>query len=166
MYSVQSFEQYLPTIERYLLSDAPEEFTKGLPQGSKERQLFDLMAIDDAAKFMEAARRLGFYDSELLWIKKVSKVLLSDAPDSQKLKALKSFKELSNTHFDYERPTTFTTDEKADTFVKGADTLNDEDYSMEAYLKEHNQPHVNICQILTPYGLKHLKPADVQKLNR
>lgn len=37
---------------------------------------------------------------------------------------------------------------------------------MEAYLKENSQPHVNICQNLTDYGLIHLKQADVLKLNR
>lgn len=50
--------------------------------------------------------------------------------------------------------------------MKGADTLKEEDYSLETYIKENSQPHVNICSNLTDYGLIHLKSADVLKLNK
>jgi len=97
--------------------------------------LFDLHSTGEADKFIELARRLGISDSLPLWIQKLTKIIISDSPEGEKLKALRLIKEAIHPYFDYERPTAFTADEQAETFVKGADTLKEEDYSLDTYLK-------------------------------
>jgi hypothetical protein len=109
---------------------------------------------------------LGFTDAHTLWTNRTLRVLSGDDSNDEKIKAIRLLRQLINPYFDYERPTAFSTAEHSETRVQGADTLQESDYSLAAFIKEHSQPNNNICQNLTYFGLLQLKPDELAKLNQ
>lgn len=72
---------------------------------------------------------------------------------------------MSPPYFDFERPTAYTAAEEASSLATGPDTLKEEDYSLETFLKDKPSPSFNIPQYLTNYGLLQLSQEQISKMN-
>lgn len=152
-------------IEKYIFAEDKKAFVQTLPEGTPDRIFIDMILTDDRNAFVELARKIGFGESEELWLKKIINVLESNASAEQKRKAIASYKEIRAHSFEYDRPTAYTASEEVSALATGPDTLKDEDYSLEAFLKDKPSPAYNIAQYLTNYGLLQLSQDQISKLS-